>query len=215
MPKYKIIDNFLDPDYYQLIVSHFLGDVDTPNVQWNYERDMSGHQHSNITKYTGKEEPVGISYQGFSHPIWQANHQYSPYYRVLLPMIEKIMRLLENTYCYRIMSFMTLQTGSKRNFSHHIDMPGIKHNTAVFYLNDSDGDTCLYKEEKPLDSMERVSLDSLTLAERVQPKANRLLLFQGNQWHSSESPVVSPRRVIFNMNFGDTNIVNHDYYDNT
>ena len=53
MPKYKIIDNFLDPDYYQLIVSHFLGDVDTPNVQWNYERDMSGHQHSNITKYTG------------------------------------------------------------------------------------------------------------------------------------------------------------------
>jgi len=211
MPKYKIIDNFLDPDYYQLIVSHFLGDVDIPNVQWNYERDMSGNKHSVIKKYTGKEEPVGISYQGFSHPVWQANHQYSPYYRVLLPMIEKIRRLLENTYCYRIMAYMTLQTESKRNFGHHVDMPGTKHNSAIFYLNDSDGDTCLYNEENPLDNVEEVIPKSLTLAERVQPKANRLLCFEGNYWHSSYSPVVSPRRIIFNMNFGNTKIPDQGY----
>jgi len=98
---------------------------------------------------------------------------------------------------------MTLQTGSKRINAHHVDMPGIKHNSVIYYLNDSDGDTCLYNEEKPLDSTERVSLDSLTLAKRVKPKANRLLIFQGNHWHSSEYPVISPRRVIFNMNFGD------------
>ena len=188
--KYKIIDNFLDPGYYNLIVSHFLGT--NASVKWHYQDDMSGHD--------------GVTNQGFSHSIWYDNAQDSEYYPILLPMIERIKYMLGNNYCYRVVSYMTLQTGSKRNFSHHVDMPGIKHNSVIYYLNDSDGDTCLYKEEKPLDSMERVSLDSLTLAERVQPKANRLLLFQGNQWHSSESPVVSPRRVIFNMNFGDTKI---------
>ena len=191
MKKYEIIDNFLDPGYYNLITSVFLGTE--AGVKWHYQDDMSGHDD-------------GVKSQGFSHSVWYDNAQDSEYYPILLPMIERIKYMLGNNYCYRLVSFMTLQTGNKREFAHHVDMPGIKHNSVIYYLNDSDGDTCLYKEEKPLDSMERPSLDSLTLAERVQPKANRLLLFQGNHWHSSESPVVSPRRVIFNMNFGDAQI---------
>jgi hypothetical protein len=99
---------------------------------------------------------------------------------------------------------MTLQTGSKRTFAHHIDMPGIKHKSVIYYLHNSDGNTCLYKEEKPLDSHNYPELESLTLAEKVQPKANRLLIFDGNHWHTGESPVDSPKRVIFNMNFGNT-----------
>jgi hypothetical protein len=189
--KYKIIDNFLDPGYYNLIESVFLGNE--AGVKWHYQDDMSGHDD-------------GVISQGFSHSIWYDNAQDSEYYPILLPMIERIKYMLGNNYCYRLVSFMTLQNGSKRNHAHHVDMPGIKHTSVIYYLNDSDGDTIIYNEECPVGSRERPALEDLNEYKRITPKANRLLVFQGNQWHSSESPVVSPRRVIFNMNFGDTQI---------
>jgi len=98
---------------------------------------------------------------------------------------------------------MTLQTGERRVFSPHVDFPYIKHNSAIFYINDSDGDTILYNEECPVGSKEQLTLDDLTECKRITPKANRLLLFEGNYWHTGESPVDHARRVIFNMNFGD------------
>ena len=192
---YEIIDDFLDPGYHQLLINSFLGSIETvPLVQWNYEINMSGPRYGDPT----------ISHQGFSHSVWWDGVQDSSFYPILLPMIENIRNLTSSKFCYRAISYMTLQTGSKRIFAHHVDMPGIKHKSVIYYLHNSDGSTCLYEEEKPLDSHEYPELESLTLVKKVQPKENRLLIFEGNHWHTGESPVDSSRRVIFNMNFGNT-----------
>ena len=47
--KYKIIDNFLDPGYYNLIESVFLGNE--AGVKWHYQDDMSGHDTIVVTRH--------------------------------------------------------------------------------------------------------------------------------------------------------------------
>ncbi len=191
--KYEIIDDFLDPDYYNLVANAILK---PEGIAWDYVENISGKQYTNPQ----------ISHQGFSCTIYQDKQQPSHFYERMIPMIEQIRHILGNKYCYRMRADMTLQTGERRVFDHHIDMPGTKHNSAIFYLNDSDGDTILYNEECPVRNKYRPEIEDLTEYKRIAPKANRLLLFEGNYWHTGESPVDSARRVIINMNFGDEEI---------
>jgi hypothetical protein len=191
--KYEIIDDFLDPDYYNLVANTFLA---SGGASWDYVANMSTDELTNLQ----------ISHQGFSHGIL-INKQPMHLYPMMLPMLENIRHILGNQYCYRARADMTLQTGERRVFSPHVDMTNYKHNSAILYINDSDGDTILYDKECPVvESLEQPALEDLTEYKRITPKANRLLLFEGNYWHTGESPVDSARRVIINMNFGDEEI---------
>ena len=87
----------------------------------------------------------------------------------------------------------------------HVDNE-IPHQVAILYMNDSDGDTILYNEMfDPTSKMTtKQFLDTLnpTEAMRVTPKANRVVVFNGNRYHSSGIPVETPRRSVINYNFG-------------
>jgi hypothetical protein len=121
---------------------------------------------------------------------------------MVLPMMENIRTLLENKYCYRARASMTLQTGERITQSPHVDFYAMPHNTAIYYMNDADGDTILYKE-KTNGLPDYPKLENVTEHARIQPKANRLLLFNGEHYHTGESAVETSRRVLININFGD------------
>jgi hypothetical protein len=191
--KCEIIDDFLDPGYYNLVAKTFM---EQEGIAWDYSPNISGTLRNDLS----------ISHQGFSHTIFQMKTREAHIYPLMLPMIERIRYMIGHKYCYRMRSDMTLQTGERRVFDHHVDINHVKHTSGIFYLNDSDGDTILYNEECPVGNKERPALEDLTEYKRITPKANRLLLFEGNYWHTGESPVDSARRVIFNMNFGDEDI---------
>ena len=92
---------------------------------------------------------------------------------------------------------MTVYTPGGRMCDNHVDNP-FPHIATIFYLNDSDGNTVIYNEkfEKEGDT------DSeLTIQREIEPKENRLVVFDGLYIHTGHVPTKHNNRVILNSNF--------------
>ena len=70
--------------------------------------------------------------------------------------------------------------------SKHVDF-GFDHKTLLYYIGDSDGDTYFYNNDN--------------IIKQVSPKNNRAVLFDGNIYHSSSTPINNDFRVAININF--------------
>jgi hypothetical protein len=64
------------------------------------------------------------------------------------------------------------------------------HIVGLLYLNESDGDTVLWRDKSGLEEVMRIS-----------PKPNRLVVFDGAIMHSSSTPQANELRYVMNMNF--------------
>ena len=96
-----------------------------------------------------------------------------------------------------------LITAQKENFQHepHVDFP-FRHKTVLLYLNSVDGFTTLYNEFYDPANMFRFEDKSiLTVQQTIKPEANRAVLFDGFQFHSSSNPTNYPYRLVVNYNF--------------
>jgi hypothetical protein len=93
-----------------------------------------------------------------------------------------------------------LITAMNFNKSHdpHTDMP-VSHKTALLYLNTVDGDTTLYNEFHNPNST--IKIDKWSVQHSIKPEANRALIFDGFQYHSSSAPTINPYRLVVNYNF--------------
>jgi hypothetical protein len=79
----------------------------------------------------------------------------------------------------------------------HVDDEDEEHMVCIYYPTDTDGDTILFneffsKDKKP---------ETLSIAKRVKPKANRCVIFHGWRFHASSNPVKSNSRIVLNTNF--------------
>ena len=75
-----------------------------------------------------------------------------------------------------------------------------KYLTALYYLNDSDGDTYFFNET--LDEINDIkNLNNLSVLAKVSPKAGRLVIFPSNITHAGSHPIDSTHRVVINYNF--------------
>ncbi len=72
------------------------------------------------------------------------------------------------------------------------DMP---HRTALFYINDSDGDTILY------DQFLSGAVGPKSVHQTITPVANRLVCFDGLRYHSGTLPTSTARRIVLNVNY--------------
>ena len=70
----------------------------------------------------------------------------------------------------------------------HVDDSFMKDNffSMIYYINDSDGDTVVYKDKKLIG---------------VKPEAGKVLMFDGKLHHASSSPVKNKLRKVVNINF--------------
>lgn len=74
--------------------------------------------------------------------------------------------------------------------------------TMVYYLEDSDGDTVLFdKSYVPGMDIESFDYSVLKVEQRVQPKKNTGLIFDGFKFHSGNNPVNYKKRTIINFDF--------------
>jgi hypothetical protein len=103
---------------------------------------------------------------------------------------------------------LILNTATDKNYENgaHVDI-SYEHRTALFYFNDSDGDTIVYNERFDPDygpdtnSFYKEKITHLTQLTAVTPKANRLFIFDGLHYHTGTTPTTVPRRVVMNINY--------------
>ena len=187
-----VIDNFLTKEYFDEIQST----IDSSDQPWCY-------QH-NITSV--RKKGVGLGYHGFNFWVVNPNkpnnlteHESS---QLLSPLLVEMKGLVGCKNILRSRLDMTLYAGRSKRASPHVD--SVKPHTAtIFYLNDSDGDTVIYNQVyDPQKDQNRYSIKRwLTVKKRIQPKANRLLVFDGKYIHTGHTPSKHNSRILINSNF--------------
>jgi hypothetical protein len=86
----------------------------------------------------------------------------------------------------------------------HIDS-FFPHWNAIYYVNDSDGDTFIFNETNDTydagqDDIIRIKENKFTVKKRITPKKGKILIFPGKYYHSSSFARESKFRCVINMN---------------
>tara|TARA_B100000287_G_scaffold155776_1_gene146915 strand:+ start:108 stop:602 length:495 start_codon:yes stop_codon:yes gene_type:complete len=162
----KIIDNFLPDYYHQQIQSVMLGDM----FPWHY-----------VPGVQAPDDPPG-SYMFYHlfHDDRVPLSQRSPYYKLIEPLVNK---LGVDNYLWRVKSNLYPRTLFRRRTNWHVDIPGEKMNTAIYYVNTNNGWTRFKK------------------GDRVKSIANRMVIFPGDQLHAGTYCTDEKVRCVINFNY--------------
>jgi 2OG-Fe(II) oxygenase superfamily len=76
----------------------------------------------------------------------------------------------------------------------HVDYDGDDLITAIYYLNDSDGDTYIFDQDRNYKG------DDLTVKKQISPKQGRMVVFSGDLLHSGNNPRSNETRMVANIN---------------
>lgn len=86
----------------------------------------------------------------------------------------------------------------------HVDFYA-PHKVALYYVNDSDGDTVVFNETFENVNLEQsvrhANEDKFTVIKRIPPKKGRMVAFDGKQYHASMHPVQHQSRIVVTFNF--------------
>jgi len=179
----RVIDNLV-PEH----VQHDIHSYIMNEAQWQFLTDVSGVE--------GHTWPS----HGFAHILKDPRTNFtSPLYGKLAVDILGNLPDLEwnNVYYNRI--FLQLPLPEQYRKEHngvHVDLPAdIPHVAAVYYVNNSDGDTIIY-DQTIHDTPGGSQGVKLTEHMRVTPKRGRIVLFDGSRYHCSSQPTVNYRCII-------------------
>ena len=185
----KIIDNFLTKSYHETILERLSRD----DFDWIWQDSITGPYGR-----LALPEPPHLNEYGFSHTFWEGKRgPVSPFTLFIEPMLYQILDVTNCDIIWRARADMLTWSG-KEEFIHPAHIDFTEPNTAaVFYVNESDGDTIFYNA-KPDDV---ANYKDLKIYDRVSPKANRLVLFDGNVLHTGCSPTKYKQRILINSNY--------------
>tara|TARA_B110000858_G_C17554672_1_gene359719 strand:+ start:82 stop:630 length:549 start_codon:yes stop_codon:yes gene_type:complete len=174
-----VYDNFISTEYHEQIQNL----VARPSFNWTYHQNISSQNKDN------KE------YFGFSHNLFDANMEiwFSEHSDKLKLLISEIQKTANCSKVLRARLDMTLYNEKKLIHEPHIDFIQHKNVSAIYYLNNSDGDTIIYNEKE--------LHGKYTIKKKISPKANRLVLFKGEFVHTGSSPSNHNNRILINSNY--------------
>mgnify|MGYP003140463532 CR=1 FL=1 len=188
----KVIDNFLTKSYHK----ELLDLMNSPDFSWYYE--------ANITTYKLGDNPKNLKNKlnnfGFSHIFWDHNGMRDSNVAFLWKAgLYQIMDAINSNVILRSRGDMTMYTPKEKIHDPHVDFY-FKNYSTIFYVNNSDGDT-IYYNQRLLDKDNPIP-HNLEIVDRVSPKANRVVIFEGDVIHTGCSPNKHTNRIIINSNFG-------------
>ena len=172
----QIIDNFITKTYFQEIQNLMTGS----NFPWYYNNNIS------ISHEVKKENKTNF---GFSHNFIKDGKDTSQMSHFLRAAIFKMMDAASCNNILRCRGDMTVNSQSMTIHDPHQDYeePNV---ATILYINESDGDTIIYKDHQ-----------SLEVINRISPVPNRLVLFNGDNLHTGCSPFKNKNRILINSNF--------------
>lgn len=210
----QVIDNFFPEEMFRQLQRNVLG----PNMPWYYVPTISAPPWLQVDDPMAKETD-GMQCVFYDKDRNLASAEYMFLRQYFLIMLEKL-GYTENNLLRVRASLKWPKPGITSEYYNipHIDSAST-HKTIVFYLNDADGDTRLFhqrqdpntktlhsnpSDEEKMEYAKQFIKSGFTIEHSVTPKANRLLMFDGLQYHTAGMPVNSDRRVIFNINLNET-----------
>ena len=194
----EVVDNFLSRGYFNLIQSL----VTSINHPWYFDSTISSDFESRDAESYGFSYGI-IKYQN-ENEIFQQSSDALPH--ILAGFLHQA-----KDYCGRdnLLScrFDMVTRSSEKKYQHqpHIDISPYRDNliTAIFYIVDSDAETIIFNEKQTLQDGEKNKWDAsgLTVKEKILPRENRIVFFNGHHIHTGSSPVNFKRRILLNTNF--------------
>ena len=178
----NIIDNFVKPRLQDEIEQIFLGN----NFPYFYisESVDTGDADTVMT------DSDALDVAQFFHMFILDGKVNSQFYNAVAPIANKLVDVID-TDCYITRCKVNMNTIDTRfeNKYHtpHIDNAFEDQITALYYVNDSDGDTLFFDSKG-------------NITERVTPKKGRLVWWRGIVFHAKSSPVKSLNRLVVNFN---------------
>ena len=170
-------------------------------LYWYLDQNVSGvHDHNfpNYKKFSAPEADYTGNQYGFYHFALDQNGNKSPFFEKILPLIYSLEEKTKVTVneLYRIRVALTTSIGKEVQHHPHVDLFD-PHKVLLYYVNDSDGDTFMFNEFYSPDEEKT----DFTIKQKVTPKKNRAIVFDGLRYHNSSKPVNNTARYIINIDF--------------
>lgn len=170
---FKIVDNFLPRTFSNRLYT----DVTEGVVPFYY-------RHLNVD-YSKVSQLTHTCY----HNIDKIKSEYFPVVQPIFYLIEKELDIeiveVEKIKFNLMLNKYLLK--SDLDTAIHQDIDDKNYITFLYYINDSDGDTCFY--------------ESNTLVNSVTPVKNRAVFFDSNKYHRATPPIKYDARFILNITF--------------
>lgn len=132
----------------------------------------------------------------FTHTLWYDHGKNSMFCDHFFPIIDSIPFFIDKLLRVKINLTLDHRNTTADTYSiPHVDMKDIENYiTALYYINDSDGDTVIFNERPG-------HTGPLTVKQRVTPKQGRMVIFDGTLYHSGNNPSTNIPRLNVNINF--------------
>jgi len=196
MKQYKIIDNFFPTQ----IANEIENSIVKENIMNVYDLPVNVPQYTNINTDMFQET------KSYTRMLMLKNEvQYEPAKEIIKKLLQNLQLILNTRF---VVSSVRVNYMNEKCTSPtlkydipHADIKQISKNmyTIIYYVNDSHGDTILYNETVEGSMFLDNASKNLTCLEKINPKKNRLLIFNANQLHSAPSYCTEDRYVI-NLN---------------
>ncbi len=180
-----VFDDIIDINYQNEIKKLLLGNEQV--VNWFYNSDITN-------SFLNKQQRPG-----FSHNFVIDSKEVSPHNKTLIPLIETSCRKINFniTSFLKGRSFLQLPLNLKSN---ELDVPHIdlkeEHLVVLYYVNDSDGDTVIYKQKYNQKENKIPYMKDMEELKRITPKQGRVIMFNGDNFHTAQQPIKNVRCIV-------------------
>ncbi len=184
---FEVIDNFVDTDYANFIENEMF----ERDFKWYFSRSYFTCPEWQTKKYSHMKDLR--EYMLLSHDFYSNDNGNVFIASAKANIVDNIVKKIgKDIKIIRAKANMQTQFTDNNGIYHntpHKDCD-IAHKVALYYVNDSDGDTILFN-------------DKLEIAHRIEPKKGRLLLFNGDILHTSSHPTKFDYRMCINIDYND------------
>jgi hypothetical protein len=183
------VENFLNPEEQQELINYLC----KPNFPWCFTYDA-------VRGTTKKIVINDDSIVGMFHTFVHDGKVVSPFYDDIKWVSSKFDSVgLGKNSVMRIRAGMFFKHPSTDAHPAHVDANGVNHITAVYYVNDCDGDFYLYEEKNSEHPFKRPL--EYTVKKIANPAQGKLVVFNGDHYHASSYPNRSAMRLAITFNF--------------
>jgi hypothetical protein len=187
--KIYVIDDIVSGNYQERIKETLFDTVSHP---WHLKHSLSESTSGNEdTRFTQSPGFVNVFYNDdgiLNQTI----------YDLFLPVVKLACKEI-NFEFHKLLyarSFLQMPLATHQGITNpHVDI-SIPHLVCLYYVNDSDGETVFFNRiDEPVGSP-RPTFDDATIANKVEPKQGRMVVFNGSVYHSNTLPNNNMRAVI-------------------